>query len=313
MQIGQIVAGCAAPHAALGVDSSGNLTMLAATYPADPNTIWVLDQGFTPGLAPLGATIRHQATGKYLSARSDGSLVFGPLSEFDGWSTWTFGGQYSSRYAAVRPLNDEDLNLNVLGGCGNTSVGLWSWGGGDSNEIWEFVRTTTAPPPSRYVIRSGCADSKGNHCALAVGSSSPVACGSWDPAVTIWHVEVAVSQNGWLMGGIAIINEQNGQALRSMGANTRVGFGSATSLDGQSVWTIGGGDGSNTYVALRPLSDDDQNLNVEGGCGGGTPAICTWGWGGGDPNEIWTFTPFGFGTPVLGGTRSEEPTKAETW
>lgn len=315
MQIGQIVAGCASAYAALGTDSTGQLTMLAATSPADPNALWQIDQGFDPQGVPLGAVFKHQVTGNYLTARPDGGLVLCPLSQFDGWSTWTFGGPISDRYAAVRPFNDDDLNLNVLGGCGNTSVGLWQWGGGDSNEIWMFFRDSrSSPPPTQYIIRSGCPNIKGIHIPLMRGPNNTVTIGgSFDTEDGIWNVEVAVSKEGWLMGGISIVSAKTGQAIRCLGSNTQVGFGDATNLDAYSAWTIGG---SSQFVALRPLVDDDQNLNVQGGCAG-SGTVCTWTWSGGDPNEIWMFEKYW--SPVAkpeSDTRESEtnaPPKAETW
>jgi len=56
------------------------------------------------------------------------------------------------------------------------------------------------------------------------------------------------------------------------------------------LWTIGGNFPST--VAIRPSADDGQNLNVFGS--GPYPpgsAVGTWGWGGGAPNEVWTFVP----------------------
>ena len=57
-----------------------------------------------------------------------------------------------------------------------------------------------------------------------------------------------------------------------------------------SLWTIGGTFPSR--VAIRPSVDDSQNLNVYGD--GPYPpgnGVGTWAWGGGAPNEVWTFVP----------------------
>jgi len=67
------------------------------------------------------------------------------------------------------PVNDEDLNLNDLGGCGNSGIGLGGWGGGQANETLRFTRPSgqLLPPPLRYKIQCGCTDFKGNHQGLA--------------------------------------------------------------------------------------------------------------------------------------------------
>jgi hypothetical protein len=46
--------------------------------------------------------------------------------------------------AAVRPPANTDLNLNAFGNnwSAGTAVGLWSWGGGQANEIWTSTSAT---------------------------------------------------------------------------------------------------------------------------------------------------------------------------
>lgn len=312
MKIGQILCNCNS-NIALAADSNGNLTMGSGGYPPDPSTVWILDQGFSPQNVPLGATIKHQLTGNYLSAKDDGTLVLGPLSEFDGWSTWTFGGQYSSHFAAIRPFNNDDLNLNVYGGCGNTKVGLWSWGGGQGNEVWTFRSSSLSPPPTRYRIFSGCTDAKGQLNPLARGPNDTVVCGPSDITDQIWYVDVAIDSNGWLMGGISIVNSRNGKPIYCLGIDKPVGFGAPNYVDQWTAWTIGSAGGPSPYFALRIWANDDQNLNVFGGCQGGTQQVGTWTWGGGDANEIWVFEYGGEGEASGDDAQPDPPTKAETW
>jgi hypothetical protein len=61
--------------------------------------------------------------------------------------SWTFAGVNiwillasgsSVETAAIRPTSDGNQNLNVSGGCGNTEIITWGWGGGADNEIWYF-------------------------------------------------------------------------------------------------------------------------------------------------------------------------------
>lgn len=55
---------------------------------------------------------------------------------------WTAKGDSSGGYA-IRPLDDAHANVNALTGpshkvANGTYVGLWPWGGGQSNELWFF-------------------------------------------------------------------------------------------------------------------------------------------------------------------------------
>jgi hypothetical protein len=55
---------------------------------------------------------------------------------------WTAKGDSSGGYA-IRPLEDAHANVNALTGpshkvANGTYVGLWAWGGGQSNELWFF-------------------------------------------------------------------------------------------------------------------------------------------------------------------------------
>lgn len=272
---------------ALGAQASA-VGLYSANFPYDFRTFWLLDQGFGSAGQPLGATLRHLETGLWLKAQPNGTLSLGPVQQFDGWSTWSFG-RLPNRSVAIRPWANPDLNLNLLGGCGGSNVGLWGgWGGGQANETWWFARPATSPappPPVRYRIRTGCADVKGNHLDLALGQSDPVVLGSPDVEKCIWNVELVFGAQDEIQDGVAIVNAQNGQALRCMGSNTKVGFTGAGSTDPWSRWTFGGG---GTWLAVRPLADDYQNLNVMGGCYGGNTPIATWRWSGGAPNEIWS-------------------------
>ncbi|GAB7341709.1 hypothetical protein MBLNU457_g0048t1 [Dothideomycetes sp. NU457] len=56
------------------------------------------------------------------------------------------------------------------------------------------------------------------------------------------------------------------------------------------LWTIAGN--FPNKVAIRPMADSSQNLNVFGGgpYNSGNP-VGTWSWGGGAGNEVWSFIP----------------------
>ena len=52
-------------------------------------------------------------------------------------------------YLLLRPPANTDLNLNAFGDSWpvGTKVGLWTWSGGDKNEVW----TSTLLPASSFV------------------------------------------------------------------------------------------------------------------------------------------------------------------
>lgn len=285
--------GSASSNRAIGVDSNGNLALYPAGIPAPDNVTWYLGQGFGANGAPLGFFFQNKQTGGYLYGNGDGQLAVGNVA-LDGWSTWTIGGSLDSPYVAVRPLADDDLNINILGGCDGTTIGLWRWGGGDPNEIWAFGLDQTAPPrPSYYNVYAGCGGylsvdpSTGRVFYDGTRVETETLGGQLDG--TVWDVEPAMgtARNGVPvpLNGMAIISAIRNTALKANGYGQSVSLVGRGQIDQNSTWTAGG-DGSAT-VALRPFSDDDQNLNVSGGCGG-TDVITYW-WGGGDPNEIWQF------------------------
>jgi hypothetical protein len=277
-------------NTALGTDSQGRFAFIGAGFPYDPNSYWYIDQAFTPDGAPVGVSIRHVNTGWYMTAlpgaTPGSSMDFRPAGQLDGWSTWTLGNIDREAFA-IRSFNNSSLNLNILGGCGHGGLGVWGWGGGQKNEVWRFlpVAGVPVPPRRRYRIDSGCTDFKGNHPPLALGANGSVNAGGDVPGA-VWNVELIFKPDGSLQPGVAIVNEGNGQALHYFARNSPVGFSSASSFDAFNLWTFGGG---GPYVAVRPVADANQNLNVAGGCRGVVQPVVSWSWSGGQPNEIWAF------------------------
>lgn len=277
---------------ALGTNAQGQFAFVNANFPYDTNTYWYLDQAFTPQGTPIGVSLRHVNSGWYLVAKPGAgpgnTLDFRPVDFLDAGSTWSMAN-VSGESFAVRPFNNTSLNLNRLGGCGGWVLGLEGWGGGQLNEVWRFLPVAGVPAPRRrYRINPGCKDFKGNHLPLSTGQNGPVTIGG-DLVDSVWNVELFWKPDGSLQPGVGIINEKNGQALNYVARGSRVGFASASSFNDFNLWTFGGG---GPYVAVRPVADSSQNLNVEGGCGGGVvQPVITWGWGGGQPNEVWGFFP----------------------
>ncbi len=276
------VLSCCDNVTALGTNSSGQLAFQDPSQPYNPNTFWYVDQGFSPQGQPLGFVLRHMNTGNTLAAQANGTIVFKQINALDGWSTWTPGNV--DQAFAMRPFADSELNFNIIGGCGKSELGLWQWGGGQNNEIWRLIFPSgTSAPKNNYKISSGCADFKGNHPPLALGDGGSVVCGTLDTTAATWNIEMQFAPGGVPLTSVSMVNVKNTLALQSNGQNQAACFGK---FSANTSWTFGGG---GPYVAVRPAADDDQNLNVFGGCGGGSRTVGTWGWGGGDPNEVWGF------------------------
>jgi hypothetical protein len=293
--------GTAGSNRVLGVDSNGNLGLFASGVPGPDNVTWYLGQGFAPNGAPLGGYLRNKQSGGYLrTIWKDGilapSLGIGPLTSVDEWSTWSFGGPTNSGFVAVRPFGDDHWNLNILGGCGNTSVGLWGWSGGDANEIWNFAPDPVAvPQPSYYRIIAKC----GGWLSVNPATNQVFYDGTFKRPATqsvavdqyLWQVEVAIGKSKleqveYPLSGFSIISALKNQAIRANGDGQSVSLVNLGQVDTNSAWDTNGDDGEGR-VALRPMSDDDQNLNISGGCGG--TAVITYGWQGGAWNELWKF------------------------
>lgn len=93
--------------------------------------------------------------------------------------------------------------------------------------------------------------------------------------------------------GSILINTQNPQTLLYAvdGNGAHAQLIPNTPLNQRlALWTIGGNFPNN--VAIRPMADSSQNLNVFGdGPYNSGNAVGTWSWGGGAPNEVWSFIP----------------------
>lgn len=99
--------------------------------------IWQVEIGFQRSSdIPTGTVLLN--SGKALSFK-DGlqrlTLLPPPWMGYE--SMFTFGNDVGGGYVAMR-IGTPDRNLNVLGGCDNSEVNTFYWGGGDPNEIWRF-------------------------------------------------------------------------------------------------------------------------------------------------------------------------------
>ena len=124
---------------ALSIDKNhakegGELVILEANS-ADP------DQQWTWAFNPATQSSILFNPGRKLFAAPD-SLSQGATIKLFPMSTAVSGANtfqvLGATKAAVRPPGNTDLNLNAFGNQwpAGTKVGLWTWAGGDPNEVW---------------------------------------------------------------------------------------------------------------------------------------------------------------------------------
>lgn len=300
----QIVSACETDFRSLGIDSFSKVTTGLNWRMPGPDQTWLVSQGFSTDGTPLGAVIINKDKGTILHVPNNGNGNLVDLlpanTPLDPWSTWTFAGDRmvtgpwgnplyggnDAGYVAIRPLADSDLNLNVRGGCGNAGICVWGWSGGDRNEIWRLIPTGNGAP-DYYRIQSKC----GGYLACDAAHQKVVVMpGGDDMSRALWQVEIGFRGAGIYGAGAALgcvlTNVASGLFLNKDDHNENDGgLVLADSTLGLETWTFGPvGD----WVAIRPGSDNDQNLNVKYGCD--NTEVMLYPWGGGALNEVWRFT-----------------------
>jgi hypothetical protein len=298
----QIVSACETNIRGLAVDSNGNLTVEDWTA-AGTNQYWQLSQGFDAEPMPLGVAIVNKATGTALHVPNNGEshqLDLVPANQLDKWSTWTFWGDrmvtgpwgnplYSGKdagYGAIRVFATDNLNLNVLGGCGNTGIGVWGWGDGERNEIWRVI-PTGAGTPDYFNIKSAC----GGYLACDSGQQRAAIADGTDMSIAQWQLDIGFSGGGIFGAGAAL-----GIAFRNVASNKSLSFDDHDTdnelllADSGATWSFAPAGpfipGAPRWVAIRRDADDtDYNLNVKHGCG--NTEVTLYPWGDGQANEIW--------------------------
>jgi hypothetical protein len=152
-----------------------------------------------------------------------------------------------------------------------------------------------------YVIMSGATQPDGQPLALAAASNGSITV--QDPGeVTlnlVWSLVYDIPSGNFVM-----VNEGSPSsgtpmvlALTNTGGGTSALQLSSFLLAGLppgSTWDVAPG---GTALAVRPTLSTSLNLNVEGSgpYQPGNPVIAYDGWGGGQPNEIWTFNALSSG------------------
>ena len=244
----------------------------------DPNQLWtVYRYGFSNNLYWL----KNQGAGGGLNATDDGDHL---VMSGDG-VLWYVGGDLGG-FNVIRMNDDDNRNLNALGGwpCDvGTHVGVWSWSGGAPNELWQLTRSDSFPfpRPTNYVqigstigVSVAPGDQFGTQPLVAVTLHLPIR-----STATVFDKIDAAGH------GFALRSQYTEKFLSFTGPNQPVGWADTMSL--RCVWTsfpVG-----EHATGIRPLLDNDQNLNFAGGYNLGAQ-LYTWTWSGGQKNETWSFT-----------------------
>ena len=153
-----------------------------------------------------------------------------------------------------------------------------------------------------YVIIPGCTGPDGETLALSATDDGTieVADASEITENMVWSLIYDYSS-----GGFGMVNQQSIELGTPMVLGLQSDGGTTTPLllveflTGGLLWdrTWNVAAGGNA-LAVRPNLSDSLNLNVAGAgpYPPGTPVIAYDGWGGGQPNEIWTFKQIGVGS-----------------
>jgi hypothetical protein len=302
----RIFSACDVHQRALATNAQGQLSASQDWRSDGSNLIWQVKQGFL-GQRPYGMAIIHKDTNRCLrlANNSKGSAI--DLVEnnesFDEWSTWTFGGDarfegvWGRRanpivegpllefgFSAVRPYGNVDLNLNVKGGCGNSEVCAWTWGGGDRNEFWHLV-PTGVQSSEYYRIQSRCDGWLGFDRARNTIGIIP-----YDADATLWKLDLGFSGGGiWGAGaatGCIMINNLSGLkfAFTDQAYYDRGGLHfTSDPVYPCTVEFVQHGD----WTAIIRKSDGGPDcLDVSGGCGSSDVGFYAWN---GGQNQQWLF------------------------
>jgi hypothetical protein len=229
-------------------------------------------------------------------SKDNSTLTTVPIAALNDHSTWTHAG------LALRPLFDSDRNLNVLGSGpykpGSKVAAYSGWSGGAPNETWSFIPTKAAVDISSsevYSVISDALSSSQNQLALW---GTPASWGT--PSVFVHNLNQTDDQQVWLLayyidpygnGGIVFVSGdyalcQAGQEVFMLPTDEVVNYVEFA------TWTLA--IGSPPYMAIRPLSNSDLNLNVSGNPPYNPPSpVILYKWVSDPvvtPNELWSFT-----------------------
>jgi len=227
-------------------------------------------------------TIINRGTGLALSVRSHGQGA--QLYVTDTGDPWNLSsGGIANGSTALRPSWDFDLNASVYGGSmeNKTQVVLWSWGGSNTDKIWNLQDVNTVKPfPTNMVGLSGSP-----HSALLTSVFETVTFdgaypGEFTDTPYLWRATC------WSTG-MSFQFAANGQFLAYAADNAAVD--SETFVMGiRALWTLAPqqltGD-VRPFVAMRPYLNSDMNLTTsQGGEANSTVNVDAWN---DDTTQMW--------------------------
>jgi hypothetical protein len=109
-------------------------------YSLNPDEAQLWRLVYVPTL--MGFAIINKLTRTAATANGRGQVIsLTPLNALSGTSVWSLGGANIYGPTAVRPADDDGQNINVSEAVVAQNVPLitWRWGGGDPNEVWDFL------------------------------------------------------------------------------------------------------------------------------------------------------------------------------
>ena len=223
------------------------------------NQLWTIYQDYS-GLTGLNKYwLRNQGNGLELCAPENSKdLAF--RAEGDAWD---LGGDGKfTTWNAWRVHNNNKRNLNALGNGPydvGTFVGVWSWAGGDPNELWQAIDVTGKknPETGRWKKISNGPDHVAVRDEDLSGSAAPI-CKSFNAASPTRIFDVIV----WSDDYFALRNKRNDKYLYWKGPNQLLG--QAESMSVRTLWKTYHYKASQDrdYIAIQPLLNADQAIRV---------------------------------------------------
>jgi hypothetical protein len=145
-----------------------------------------------------------------------------------------------------------------------------------------------------YFITPGCTGPNGETLALAATESGQIVVqdASQQTSAMFWSLIYDNASGNFAMVNL-LSSEQGTTSILTVGAGGALSLQPIVAgLSDASTWDVAPGGNA---LAVRPTSSTSLNLNVAGNgpYPPGSPVIAYDGWGGGQPNEIWTFQDSG--------------------
>ncbi|MCC2632977.1 MAG: hypothetical protein K0S48_863 [Ramlibacter sp.] len=289
---------------AVNLRDPGGQLWVSPLDPSQPSQLWMpalyIRRYGDGGGGIVGVSFVNMLTGyaMYAPNGNDQPVSQVPVANIDDHSVWSFGGNEGGGYMAIRPVADDGQNLNIPGD-GPYKPGpviTYRWAGGPWNSQWTCI-PSSAPYLAEFDVVPYAPFFRGLYCragwSASVNPSNPTGQLVSRPNDLQQQGQLffpALAFYGGMPWGIAVASAQTNQALYVTGSNgspvTQVPL---QQLDAHSLWSPGGSE-RNHFFAFRPVLDPGQNMELPGnGPYGPDVGVVTWGWGGGQNNEVWTW------------------------